>query len=74
MKKRRKIGRKSLLKDSFYIFTVLGLLVGTISPLYWKNTFYRYCLYPTYFMISLPLHIVLHEIGHILGGFISGGL
>lgn len=74
MKKEKKNWKKVLAKVFFFIFfTVLGLFGGYyIAPYIGRIRFIDIVYTLLIFMISLPLHIVLHEIGHILGGFISG--
>ncbi|MEY8292285.1 M50 family metallopeptidase [Carnobacteriaceae bacterium 52-44] len=74
MEKEKKNWKKVLSKGFFFIFfTVLGLFGGYYIAPYIGEIRFIDIIYTLFiFMFSLPLHIVLHEIGHILGGFISG--
>lgn len=74
MEKEKKNWKKVLSKGFFFIFfTVLGFFGGYYIAPYIGEIRFIDIIYTLFiFMFSLPLHIVLHEIGHILGGFISG--
>lgn len=66
---------KKIVKNLIFIlfFAILGAIGGYLVAPYLNNISLFDIIYTIFiFGFSFPIHIVLHEVGHILGGLISG--
>lgn len=73
-KKKRNKGKSIL---SWVVLIVVSFITGIMLAIYAPNLldsigFYDLPLLFLAFFLSLPLHIILHEAGHLIGGLLSG--
>lgn len=77
MAENKKKNTNTLSKRSWVILIVVSATIGIVIGLYAPNLFDHIRLFELpllllAFLLSLPLHVVLHEAGHLVGGLLSG--
>lgn len=61
----------------FILYIIVAALLGFFGAYYllehWPDfNFFDFIIILAVLIMSFPLHIVLHEVGHLIGGFLSG--
>ena len=69
--------KKTKDSGSWVLLLIVSALTGGLAGIFYPDMDFSFQLFDILilvatFILSLPIHVILHEVGHLIGGQLSG--